>query len=145
MSKDKILKSNQTVRVDFKKKWGIRCNDIAEAEGVTPEAIRMRVKLFGNPWQRAKKPSKFEKKYGKTILQIAQELGVHPVTIARRENLYGDVYHVSPQKKDGTVKHTWNKGINLSGKHWSENPKSGFYGDRCARPWKMNKDDIPRS
>ena len=92
--------------VDFKEKWGIRCNDIAEAEGVTPEAIRMRVKRFGNPWQRAKKPSKFEEKYGKTILQIAEEQGVHPVTIARREVLYGDVYHITPQKKDGTLKKT---------------------------------------
>jgi len=106
MSKNNLPKGNTLHRVDFEKKWGIRCNDIADAEGVTPEAIRMRVKNFGNPWQRAKNPSKFEKKYGKTILQIAEELGVHPVTIARRENIFGDVYHVTPQRRDGTIKDT---------------------------------------
>ena len=145
MNKNNLPKGNSLDRVDFEKKWGIRCNDIADAEGVTPEAIRMRVKNFGNPWQRAKNPSKFEKKYGKTILQIADELGVHPVTIARRENLYGDVYHVTPQRRDGTIKDTWNKGVHLSGKHWSENPKSGFYGERRSRPFMMDKDDIKRS
>ena len=30
-------------RIDFKQTWGYSCNQLAEMEGVTPEAIRMRV------------------------------------------------------------------------------------------------------
>jgi len=123
-------------RINFEKKWGIRCNELAEAEGVTPEAIRMRVKNFGSPWQRANKPSKFEKKYGKTIKELAQELGLHPVTVARREYLYGDVYYSNFQKPDSQ-----GRILNDRGLHWEDNPKSGFYGERRARPWKMNEDD----
>ena len=119
-------------KIDFKKRWGIKCNELAEAEGVTPEAIRMRVKNFGTPWQRAKKPTKFEKKYGKTIKEIALELNIHPVTVARREYLYGDVYYskFSKPKAQGKI-------LNDRGLHWSENPKSGYYGDFRGRSWMM--------
>tara|TARA_Y100001937_G_scaffold127552_1_gene200145 strand:- start:1826 stop:2263 length:438 start_codon:yes stop_codon:yes gene_type:complete len=125
-------------RINFFEKWGIRCNEIAEIEGVTPEAIRMRVKNFGNPWQRAKKASKFELKYGKTIKELAEAEGVHPVTIARREYLYGDAYYITPLA-DGSIKETWNKGKTFSGEHWSTNPNSGFSGSRRGRPQFMDQ------
>mgnify|MGYP003108565223 FL=1 len=106
----------------FKKKWGISCNDLAEQEGVTPEAIRMRVKNYGTPFQRRKSETKFEKKYGKTLGQIALDLGLHPQTIARREHLFGDVYR-EPTIKNGVA----GKVLNDRGEHWWENSKMGYF------------------
>ena len=105
-------------RRDFKATWGISCNALAELENVSPEAIRMRVRNFGTPFQRRAKKTKFEEKYNKTLAEIAHELNLHPQTIARREDVYGNAYH-KPQ---------WHNGIggmilNDRGLHWSENPK----------------------
>ena len=107
--------------IDFEKTWGIRCNDLAEMEGVTPEAIRMRVRNFGTPFKRRKKTTKWEKKYGKTIYQLALDRQLHPQTLARREHLFGDIDHV-------TVYNHPNAGqvLNDEGLHWTENPKM-FY------------------
>ena len=102
----------------FEKKWGLRCNEIAEMEETTPEAIRMRVKRFGSPWQRRGKPTMFEAKYGKTIGQLALDLNLHPQTLARRERLHGDVYY-APDVGRG-LRH---KIMNPDGYHWTENPK----------------------
>tara|TARA_R110000796_G_scaffold66204_10_gene152482 strand:+ start:1300 stop:1749 length:450 start_codon:yes stop_codon:yes gene_type:complete len=106
------------MRRNFEADWGIKCNALAEIEGVTPEAIRMRIKNFGTPFQRRGKKTKFEEKYGKTLPFLAHELNLHPQTIARREHLYGDVYHVTK----------WQNGLggrvtNDRGLHWSVNPK----------------------
>lgn len=109
-------------RIDFEKKWGMRCNDIADAEETTPEAIRMRVKRFGNPWQRRAKETMFEEKYGKTLGQLALDMGIHPVTIARREKLYGDVYYETPYSKPAIR----GKIINERGEHWTENSKMHY-------------------
>ena len=105
-------------RVDFKEKWGIACNELAEMEGVTPEAIRMRVRNFGTPWQRRGKPTKWETKYGKTIAQLALERNLHPQTLARREYLHGDI------DKETLYNHP-NAGqvLNERGEHWTVNSK----------------------
>jgi len=105
-------------RRNFKKDWGISCKDLAHIEGVTCEAIRMRVLNYGTPFQRRNKPTKFEKKYGKTLYVLANEMNLHPQTVARREHLYGDVYY-APQ---------WTSSLggrimNDRGEHWSDNPK----------------------
>ncbi len=109
-------------RIDFKEKWGISCNELAQQEGTTPEAIRMRVRNFGTPFQRRKKPTKFEVKYGKTLGEIALELGLHPATVARRHNLYGDAYAESKWKRPtlrGAI-------LNERGEHWTVNSKFGY-------------------
>lgn len=103
---------------EFKKQWGYHCDDIAEMEGVTPEAIRMRVIKFGTPWQRRNKPTKFELKYGKTLGQMALELNLHPQTLARRERLHGDAYY-EPKVGSGLR----GRIMNERGEHWTENPK----------------------
>lgn len=109
------------MKVNFEKKWGISCNTLAEMEGVTPEAIRMRVKKFGTPFQRRKNKTKFEEKYGKTIIQLAEELNLHPVTLCRREYLYNDVYYVC-KKQNGEPFTNTNQGkvLNDRNEHWSE-------------------------
>lgn len=109
-------------RIDFKKTWGYSCNKLAAMEGVTPEAIRMRVKNYGTPFQRRKKPTKFEIEYGKTLGQLALELGLHPATVARRHNLYGNVYHKGQWDRPslhGAI-------LNERGEHWTENSKMGY-------------------
>lgn len=109
-------------RIDFKQTWGYTCNQLAEMEGVTPEAIRMRVRNYGTPFQRRKKPTQFEEKYGKTLGQIALELGLHPATVARRDRIYGDAYAESKWKRPslrGAI-------LNERGEHWTENRKMGY-------------------
>jgi hypothetical protein len=101
----------------FQQKWGYHCNEIADMEGVSPEAIRMRVIKFGTPFRRRAKLTKFEEKYGKTIGQLALELNLHPQTVARRERLHGDVFY-APDVGRG-LRH---KIINPRGEHWTENP-----------------------
>ena len=99
----------------FEHKWGISAIELAKLEGVTPDAIHMRVMRFGNPFQRRKQETFYEKKYGKTIMAIAKELGIHPITCAQRENKYGDVYH-EPEAPIGK----WNRGKQRAAKHWTE-------------------------
>ena len=112
------MKTITRTRRNFKADWGISCKDLAHIEGVTCEAIRMRVLNYGTPFQRRAKPTKFEKKYGKTLYVLAFELDLHPQTVARREHLYGDV-HYQPQWHNGVA----GKILNDRGEHWSENPK----------------------
>jgi hypothetical protein len=110
------------IRIDFKERWGYSCNQLAAMEGVTPEAIRMRVRNFGTPFQRRKKPTKFETMYGKTLGEIAIELNLHPATVARRHNLYGNAYAESQWKRPtlrGAI-------LNDRGEHWTENTKMGY-------------------
>ena len=65
----------------FEDEWGMSVADIATAEQTTPEAIRMRLKRFGTPYQRKAKPTKCEIVHGKTVYQIAQELGITHITV----------------------------------------------------------------
>ena len=76
----------------FEKKWGIHVNDLAEQECVLPEAIFMRVRNYGSPWQRKAKPTPIERKYGKTVGEIAHETNQHPVTVQTNFRERGDAY-----------------------------------------------------
>ena len=76
----------------FEREWGISANELAEQEGVSPEAIHMRVRNFGTPWQRRKRPNLFEKVYGKTIPELCRELNLHPTTLQGRHYTFGSVY-----------------------------------------------------
>lgn len=100
---------------EFEKQWGIHIDDLARAEDLTPDAIRMRIHKWGNPFQRRSKMSIYETKYGKTQSQIALELGLHPISIADREKKFKDVYH--PVNNTGR----WNTGrvTNDAGTHWT--------------------------
>ncbi len=102
---------------DFEKSWGIHIDDLARAEDVTVDAIRMRVMKWGNPFQRRAKPSKYEKKYGKTQAQIALDLGIHPITVACREQKFGNVYYES---NITTTRWNFKKTINEDQVHWTQ-------------------------
>lgn len=65
----------------FEQEWGFTVDDIAEREQTTPEAIRMRVKRFGTPFQRRSHPARCEVVHGKTVWQIARQMGVSHITV----------------------------------------------------------------
>lgn len=122
-------------RVNFKQKWGISCNELAKREGVTPEAIRMRVRNYGTPFQRRCKLTNFEKKYGKTLGDIALELNLHPQTVARRDRIYGDAYAETKFRRPtlrGQI-------LNERGEHWTVNSKMGFI--RCDSTYMEEYDE----
>ena len=81
----------------FEIKWGIGAKEFAEQEGVTTEAIYMRVRNYGSIFQRKAKPTKLEKKYGKCTMELARELGVDPITVLMREYHHGDLYTTKPK------------------------------------------------
>ncbi len=99
----------------FEHKWGISAKALAEHEGVTVDAIHMRTRNFGNPFQRRKTITYWEKKYGKTVVALAHELDIHPITVAGRERRYGDVYHESPAYIG-----IWNKSRFTAEVHWKD-------------------------
>ena len=84
---------------DFKKTWGCSVKDIAEHDGVTHAAVRMRLNLFGTPFQRRPEPNNFEAKYGRTISELAMELDMHPNSVRIREQAHGNVYHAAKSQK----------------------------------------------
>ena len=77
----------------FELKWGMTSQDLAQAEGVTPDALHMRVRNYGTVWQRAKTPNRYERKYGKTQMEIAQERGLSFNTIMFYEDHKGGAYY----------------------------------------------------
>ena len=78
---DSTQRRNDT---NFERKWGIHALDLAQQEKVTPDAIHMRVYLWGNPFRRKSKPTKFEARHGFTQYEMALKLGMHPVTVWTR-------------------------------------------------------------
>ena len=96
----------------FQQKWGVHAKEFAKEERVTPEAIYMRVRNFGTPFQRLPKPQLEEIMYGKTTGELAHELGCHPVTIKKRLREQGTIY------LDNSYTH--NVGRQYSDQHWSE-------------------------
>jgi hypothetical protein len=80
---------------NFEAKWGIHIKDLAEQEMVTPEAIHMRIKLYGSPFQRKPKPTVCEVMYGKTKFEIAEEENMHPGSLIVRLYDQGDAYYRS--------------------------------------------------
>ena len=58
----------------FEHKWGYHVKELAESELIKPEALHMRVRNYGNPFQRKPKPSVCEIMYGQTLFEKAIEL-----------------------------------------------------------------------
>ena len=79
----------------FEHKWGIHAKDLAEQEIITPDAIHMRVRNFGTPFQRKPQPSVCEIMYGKTLYELAREIGIHPTALDQRIRLRGTAYYSS--------------------------------------------------
>lgn len=71
---------------NFQSKWGIHSVDLAEAEGVGPDAIHMRVYLWGTPWRRRARPTKWERKYGQSLVELCDHYDLSPWCINQREN-----------------------------------------------------------
>jgi len=74
-----MTKNKQTL---FESKWGIRADELARSECITVDGVHMRVYLWGNPFQRRAKPTKWEREIGVHPIEISADLGVHPATIA---------------------------------------------------------------
>lgn len=104
----------------FETKWGEPAYKIAEREDVATTTIHMRVRNYGNPWQRKAKPSHYEAKYGKTVVEISKELYMHPVALNLREKTYDTVYC------EDTLMSTKNRNVKSEehkhSKHWTELP-----------------------
>ena len=83
----------------FVKKWGIRAIELAKQEGVSTDAIHMRVQLYGTPYQRKAKPTLCEQIHGKTDYELGMELNLHPQSVRRRVKVYGDAYRENPRQE----------------------------------------------
>lgn len=106
----------------FERQWGITAIELAQEEGVTPDAIHMRVMNYGTPFQRKKLPTLCEVMTGKTAIQIAHELNVTPVTIYERLKNFGDAYHESEWPTAVAL-----RGTTRAAKHWTETKHAGVY------------------
>ena len=105
---------------DFSNKWGILAHDLAEEEGTTTAAIHMRVRNFGNPFQRKSAPTICEVMTGRTAIDLAKELGVTPCTIAQRIKDYGDPYRESSLAGVCAI-----RGTTKADKHWTSTHQGG--------------------
>jgi len=61
----------------FEETYGVHCGEFAAAEGVSPEAIRMRLKHFGTPFKRRAKPTTCEIITGHSTRYLSKVLGIH--------------------------------------------------------------------
>ena len=59
-----IKQKPMTNKSQFESRWGEPAWKIAERENVSTTTIHMRVRNYGNPYQRKAKPSHWEAKYG---------------------------------------------------------------------------------
>jgi hypothetical protein len=101
----------------FSRKWGIHAIDLAEKEKLSPDAIHMRVKKFGTPWQRRTEPTLCENLTGFTSFQLATILNLHPQTINVRILKYKNPFVEIGDRADAGI----SKGP-TSGIHWSQQP-----------------------
>lgn len=76
----------------FELKWGERADAIAQREEVDTATIHMRIMNYGNPYQRAAKPTKWERKYWKTAKELCVEFNLHLQTLEQREKNHGTLY-----------------------------------------------------
>jgi len=101
----------------FSRKWGIHAIDLAEQENVSPDAIHMRIRLFGTPWQRRSEPTLCEEMTGFTLFQLAKILDLHPFTVGSRIDKYNNpfvvIYEMSEENKVKSYK---------SNVHWTKQP-----------------------
>ncbi len=95
----------------FEHRWGINARVLADIEGVTTDAIHMRVLNWGTPFKRRAKITIWEEIYGKTLGQMALEEGLHPVTLANKHYKLGNVYAQTDQRfaKGKHSKSDWTK------------------------------------
>ena len=84
--------SSPHANTPFELKWGERADAIAQREQVDTATIHMRIRNYGNPYQRRAKPTKWERKYWKTAKEICHELNLHLQTVEQREKNHGTVY-----------------------------------------------------
>ena len=111
----------------FSRKWGIHAIDLAEQENVSPDAIHMRVRLFGTPWQRRTEPTKCEQLTGFTTCQLAVILDLHPMTIDDRIKDHNNPFVEMSTRTDAGIMR-----VPTSGIHWTKQP---FFKDNI-RAWK---------
>ena len=97
---------------NFEAKWGIHAVELAEEEMIKPEALHMRVRNYGTPFQRGPLPFLEELMYGKTRYEMAQELDIHPGSLMFRLKETGDAYYESP--------YTRTSGMRFGGEDWRE-------------------------
>jgi len=102
----------------FYSKWGIHATDLAKQEGVSTEAIHMRVQNYGTPFQRKATPTLCEQIHGKTDYELGIELNIHPQSIRRKVRLYGDAYYENPRQA-----HPFRGKVISSKKDWRSNTK----------------------
>ena len=99
----------------FSRKWGIHAIDLAEKENVSPDAIHMRIRHFGTPFQRRSEPTKCEQLTGFTCFQLATIMDLHPMTIDTRIMHYNNPFVQSGDRADAGVQ----RGP-ISGVHWTK-------------------------
>ena len=114
----------------FKAKWGIHAIDLAEREQCSPDAIHMRIRNFGTPWQRRSKPTTCEELTGYTSNQLAKKLDLHPYTIDTRIKKFNNPYY-----KENNATHDYD--YNEPGRtHWTK--KDPWQSDwRAWHNWLM--------
>ena len=105
----------------FFKKWGITANDLAAEEGVTSDAIQMRVMKFGNPFQRKRAPTMCEVMTGKTNIELAHELNITPISVSERLRKWGSAYYEADLPGPNAQ-----RGIQRAEKHWTETKHAGI-------------------
>ena len=93
-----FIKPNKMTK--FKAKWGIHAIDLAEREQISPDAIHMRIKKFGTPWQRRSKPTICEELTGIVSFQLAKILDIHPITVDERIREYNNPFVVLSDRPD---------------------------------------------
>ncbi len=114
------IPKNPKKETKFSKKWGITAIDLAAEEGVSPDAIQMRVMRFGTPFQRKKLPTICEVMTGKTAIELGLELNVTPISISERLRSCGDAYYATelagPAAQRGTHRAEF---------HWTQTKLAG--------------------
>jgi hypothetical protein len=93
---DKPYVENQHDNTSFIRKWGIHATELAKQEGVSTEAIHMRVQNYGTPFQRKAKPTLCEKLHHKTDYELGMELNLHPQSIRRKVAKFNNAYYENP-------------------------------------------------
>ena len=68
-------------RTRFELEYGERIEEFAARECVTTEAVWNRIRMWGSPYQRRAKPTKYERQYARTQYEIAEEINRHPHTV----------------------------------------------------------------
>ncbi len=114
------IPKNPKKNTKFFEKWGITANDLAKEEGVTPDAIQMRVMKFGNPFQRKRAPTICEVMTGKTSIELGHELNVTPISVSERLRNYGDAYYEANMAGPNAT-----RGTHRAEKHWSQTKHAG--------------------